>query len=198
MMLVNINISMVRRMLEDKIELSDGNIIIRPCRLEDAAVICEGVRETMGEMLKWAPWCHPGYSMSDCTSWLGTRSQMWSEGIEYDFAIFDEKGNNFLGGCAIDQINRKHNFANLGYWVRSSRTGQGIATAAVRLISKLGFGKLGFTRLEIVVAAQNKASQRVAEKVGAVREGVHRNRHVVRDKIYDSVMFSLIPQDLQG
>ncbi len=185
-------------MTKDKTELTDENIIMRPCRLEDATVICEGVRETMGEMLKWAPWCHPDYSISDCTSWLSSRSQMWSEGIEYDFVIFDAKDNTFLGGCAIDQINRKHNFANLGYWVRSSRTGKGIATAAVRLISRLGFGKSGFTRLEIVVAVQNRASQRVAEKVGAVREGVHRNRHVVRDKIYDSVMFSLIPQDLQG
>ena len=197
MMLVNINISMVRRMLETKIELTDGNIIIRPCRLEDAAVICEGVQETMEEMLKWAPWCHTDYSMSDCTSWLSSRPQMWSKGIEYDFVIFDTKENTFLGGCAIDQINRKHNFANLGYWVRSSQTGKGIATAAVKLISRLGFRKLGFTRLEIVVAEQNKASQRVAEKVGAVREGVHRNRHIVRDKTYDSVMFSLIPQDLQ-
>ena len=184
-------------MLETKIELTDGNIIIRPCRLEDAAVICEGVRETMNEMLKWAPWCHTDYSMSDCTSWLSSRPQMWSKGIEYDFVIFDTKENTFLGGCAIDQINRKHNFANLGYWVRSSQTGKGIATAAVKLISRLGFRKLGFTRLEIVVAEQNRASQRVAEKVGAVREGVNRNRHIVRDKTYDSVMFSLIPQDLQ-
>jgi len=197
MMLVNINISMVRRMLETNIKLTDGNIIIRPCRLEDAAVICEGVQETMHEMLKWAPWCHPGYSVSDCTSWLSSRSQMWSEGIEYDFVIFDTKDNTFLGGCAIDQINRKHNFATLGYWIRSSQTGKGIATAAVRLIIRLGFKTLGFTRLEIVVAVQNKASQRVAEKVGAVMEGVHRNRHVVRDKTYDSVMFSLIPHDLQ-
>jgi len=184
-------------MLETKIELTDGNIITRPCRLEDAAVICEGVREAMEKMLKWAPWCHTDYSMSDCTSWLSSRPQVWSEGIEYDFVIFDTKENTFLGGCAIDQINRKHNFANLGYWVRSSQTGKGIATAAVRLISRLGFVKLGFTRLKIVIAEQNKASQRVAEKVGAVREGVHRNRHIVHDKTYDSVMFSLIPQDLQ-
>ena len=176
----------------DKVELTDGDIIIRPCQPEDAAVICEGVRESMEEMLKWAPWCHPDYSMSDCTSWLSSRPQMWSEGIEYDFVIFDTKDNAFLGGCTLDQINRKHNFANLGYWVRSSRSGQGIATAAVRLISRFGLETLGFTRLEIVTAVPNKASQRVAEKVGAVREGVHRNRHVVRDKMYDAVMFSLI------
>ena len=118
---------------------------------------------------------------------------MLSEGIEYDFVILDKQNRIFLGGCAIDQINRKHNFANLGYWIRSSQTGKGIATAAVRLISRFGFETLGFTRLEIVAAVQNRASQRVAEKVGAIREGIHRNRHVVRDKMYDAVMFSLIP-----
>ncbi len=56
MMLVNINISMVKRMLETKIVLTDGSIIIRPCRLEDADVICEGVQETMHEMSKWVPY----------------------------------------------------------------------------------------------------------------------------------------------
>lgn len=183
--------------MDNKIEFTDGNIIVRPCRLVDAAVLCEGVQESMQEMLKWAPWCYPDYSISDCTSWLGSRQQMWSEGIEYDFVIFDTTGNTFLGGCAIDQINRRHNFANLGYWVRSSRAGQGIATAAVRLICRFGFETLGFTRLEIVAAVQNRASQRVAEKAGAVREGVQRNRHVVHGRIYDAVMFSLIPHDLQ-
>ncbi len=180
--------------MSDKLELTDGNIIIRPCQPEDAAVICEGVQESMREMLKWAPWCHPDYSISDCKLWLDSRSQMRSEGIEYDFVIIDAKDKAFLGGCAIDQINRKHNFANLGYWVRSSQAGKGIATAALRLISRFGIETLGFTRLEIVAAEQNKASQRVAEKVGAVREGVHRNRHVVHDTIYNSVMFSLVPQ----
>jgi len=32
-----------------------------------------------------------------------------------------------------------------------------------------------------------------AEKAGATREGILRNRLVVRDKVYDAVMFSLIP-----
>ena len=119
---------------------------------------------------------------------------MWSEGIEYDFVKLDVKNDSFPGGCAVDQINRKHNFANLGYWVRTSQEGKGIVTAALRLISRFGFETLSFTHLEIVAAVQNKASQRVAEKVGAVRDGIHRNCHVVRGKIYDSVMFSLIPQ----
>ena len=50
-------------------------------------------------------------------------------------------------------------------------------------------------RLEILAAVDNIASQRVAEKAGAIREGIMRNRLVIHGKLYDAVMFSLIPGD---
>jgi len=66
----------------------------------------------------------------------------------------------------------------------------------VLLVARFGFDELKLRRIEIVAAINNKASQRVAEKAGATREGILRNRLVVRDKVYDAVMFSLIPGDL--
>ena len=53
----------------------------------------------------------------------------------YDFAIIDTNGT-YAGGCGVNHINRLDRFANLGYWVRTSRAGRGIAPAAVlQLIS---------------------------------------------------------------
>jgi RimJ/RimL family protein N-acetyltransferase len=74
------------------------------------------------------------------------------------------------GGC-LDQLDASGT-ANVGYWVRTSRTGQGIATAAVRLVARFGFEDLGLRRLELLIAVHNVASRRVAEKVGATLEGV--------------------------
>lgn len=71
-----------------------------------------------------------------------------------------------------------------------------MATTATLLLARFGFSEFELNRIEFVVATGNKASQRVADKVGATREGVLRNRLVVRDKVYDAVIFSLIPQDL--
>jgi RimJ/RimL family protein N-acetyltransferase len=62
--------------------------------------------------------------------------------------------------------------AHVGYWVRTGQTGQGIATAAVRLIARFGFEDLGLQRLELLVAVENLASRRVAEKAGARFEGI--------------------------
>jgi len=44
----------------------------------------------------------------------------------------------------------------------------------------------------------NERSQRVAEKSGARREGVLRNRLVIREQVRDVVLFSLTPEDMGG
>jgi hypothetical protein len=80
---------------------------------------------------------------------------------------------------------------------RAGCTARGVATAATHLIVRFGFEVLGLTRVEIVVDVDNGPSLRVAEKVGAVREGVLRNRLVTGDRVSDAVMFSLVPEDLR-
>ena len=183
--------TVVRRM-----ESTDGTVTVRPYRSSDAEVVHAAVRESIAALSLWTPWGSLDYSMSDCELWLGSREMAWALGHEFDFIILDARDGAVIGGCGLNDINRTHNFANLGYWVRTSRAGQGIATAAVRLIARFGFDTLRLTRLEIVTAVGNTASQRVADKAGATREGVARNRHVVRETTYDAVMFSLIPDDL--
>jgi ribosomal-protein-serine acetyltransferase len=80
--------------------------------------------------------------------------------------------------------------------VRSRWAGRGIATASARLVAGFGFEHLGLNRVEIVAAQENVASIRVAEKAGARKEGRLRRRITVRDRIYDAVLFSLIPEEL--
>ena len=69
-------------------------------------------------------------------------------------------------------VNRVHQMANLGYWVRSTETGHGVASRAARMVARFGIEKLKFQRLEILAATGNLPSQRVAEKAGAVKEAV--------------------------
>ncbi|MBN1418116.1 MAG: GNAT family N-acetyltransferase [Planctomycetes bacterium] len=177
-------------------ERTDGRIRIRPAAPGDAGALYEAIRESIPEISRWASWCGPDYSLADAEGFLATRAMAWSKGMAYDFVILDAEGGALLGGCGLNQFNAIHRFANLGYWVRSSRTGRGIATAAARLLARFGFEALDLHRIEIVASVGNGASQRVAQKAGATREGMARNRHVVRDRIHDAVMYSLIPGDL--
>jgi RimJ/RimL family protein N-acetyltransferase len=164
---------------------------IRPYQPDDAAALCAAARESTGEVFRWLEWCHPQYSLEEAAEWTRSRAAPAADGSEHSFAIVGSEGR-YLGGCGLNQINRTHRFANLGYWVRTSATRQGVATAAVRQLADFAFTRTDLVRLEIVCAVGNDASQRVAARAGATREGVLRNRLLVHGRPVDAVMFSLV------
>lgn len=166
------------------------DIRIRPYLLADAADVFAAVKESTAELAPWMPWCHPGYSIDDSRSWLQLQTVAFERGDAYEFAITSADGS-YLGGCGLNQIDRANNRANLGYWVRTTAARRGVATSAVLALRDWGFEKTTLIRLEIVVAVGNAASRRVAEKSGAVLEGVLRDRLVLHGSAHDAVMFSL-------
>ena len=182
--------------MEKEIRLTDGVVLLRPYGSGDVERLYQAVRESVTEMSPWMPWCHADYSIEESQAWVESRAEAWAKGTQYDFVITDARDGSFLGGCGLSRIDQANQIANLGYWVKTSRTKRGVASATVRLLGQFGLGKLKLNRIEIMAAVGNKASQRVAEKVGAKREGILRNRIVIRDQVYDAVMFSLIPEDL--
>ena len=82
--------------------------------------------------------------------------------------------------------------ANLGYWVRTSATRRGVATRAVRELAGFAFRETDLVRLEIVVAIDNRASLRVAEKSGAIREGTANQRVRLHGRSQDAVVFAIL------
>ena len=164
---------------------------IRAYEPEDAQTLWEAARESVRDVFPWLPWCHPEYAMAEAVEWIRSRAPLAAEGREYTFAIVGTDGR-FLGGCGVNQINRLHRFGNLGYWVRTSATGHGVATEAVRQVAEFAFRTADLVRLEIVCAVGNDASQRVAERAGAVREGILRHRLLVHGQPVDAVMYSLV------
>ena len=171
--------------------------MIRPHRGEDIPLVLEAVRESIPELSRWLPWCHPNYSEQDCTTFVLAREGAWNKREEFNFAIVESATGRFLGGTGLNLINYAHGFANLGYWVRSSCTRRGVATAALRMTARFGFGELNLNHIQILAATGNAGSQRVAEKAGARREGVLRKRLVHHESVLDAVLFSLIPEDLE-
>jgi ribosomal-protein-serine acetyltransferase len=177
-------------------ELIEGPILIRTLRQEDAGRLYEAARESIAAVSVWLPWCHENYSIEETREFIASR-ELASAGDEwYSFGIFERDAGRFLGGVGINFINRVHQMANLGYWVRTGAIGRGVATSATRAAARFGFEQLGLQRIEIVAAVDNIPSQRVAEKSGAVREGILRKRLLIRGESMDAVLFSLVPEDL--
>jgi RimJ/RimL family protein N-acetyltransferase len=176
-------------------EVTDGIVLMRPFRLEDAQETFNAVRESLADLKPWMSWAYDHYSLNDTREFIRLTRSRWQEGTLYAFAITDAGSGQVLGGCSLSHLHPIYHLCNLGYWVRSSRRGSGIAVRAARMAAQYAFEKAGLVRVEIVIAPENEASLRVAEKVGAHYEGILRNRMVVGPAVYDAVMYSLIPQD---
>jgi len=170
----------------------DG-VSIRPYRIDDVPALYEAVIESREDLAPWMPWCHPGYSIDDSRAWVELQIGNFAEGREYDFFIVS-RTDRLLGGCGLNLLDRANRRANLGYWIRSSATGRGHVVSAVRQLVDWTFANTDFHRLEIIAAVGNVRSQRVAERAGAVREGVLRSRLVLHDQVHDAVAYSFVRQ----
>jgi ribosomal-protein-serine acetyltransferase len=182
--------------MQRDVHLAKNGIKLRPYNLTDIQPAYKAARESIAEMSPWMPWCHVNYCIEESKAWVESCPGFWEKGTAYEFAILDARNGSFLGGCGLNQIRVSDRVANLGYWVRTHQTRQGVATTAALLLARFGFQQLQLKRIEIIVAVENTASQRVAEKIGAIREGVLRNRLTLQGQVHDAVLYSLVPDDL--
>ena len=76
-----------------------------------------------------------------------------------------------------------------GFW------GRGLGTEATRLMLDYGFGTLNLNRVWLNVFGPHTAAQRVYEKAGFRREGVHREHYYVDGRYVDGVLMGILRAD---
>jgi ribosomal-protein-serine acetyltransferase len=162
----------------------------------DAAL--QAAHESVEDIYPWMEWCRPGLERSEVAAMVAALEDAWDKGVAYTFVVIDSATGEFLGSVGLNRIDQRSRFANLNYWIRSSKKGRGIATQASELACRYGIEKLGLARIGILVAEGNTASQRVAERLGATREGILRNAIRLHDRQMNATQYSIIPSDLDN
>jgi RimJ/RimL family protein N-acetyltransferase len=127
--------------------------------------------------------------------WLGRYEDGWRDGSRAGFAIEAHDGE-FLGLGMLVRIEWDGRQCEIGYVVGSAARGRGVATRTLRLLTDWGFGELGMERIELWIDITNPASERVAERIGYVREGVLRSYWFKEDIRGDFGIWSRLRTDL--
>jgi ribosomal-protein-serine acetyltransferase len=179
--------------MNTNVQLTDGLILLRPPRPADMPAMTIAVRESLIELHPWMDWATAAYDESTAWRWLEFVQLAWEHASGFQFAVTDAVTGQYIGNCGVDGINIQPKFCNLSYWIRTSRTKQGLASRAARLAARFAFETLGLVRAEIMIAVENHASQRVAQKSGATFEGILPERMVVREDVHDAALYVLTP-----
>ena len=127
-------------------------------------------------------------------TWLGRYLDGWRDGSRAGFAIEAHDGE-FLGLGMFVQLDHEGRQGEIGYVVGPAARGRGVATRTLRLLTEWGFSGLGLERIELWIDLANPASERVAERVGYVREGVLRSYWFKEDIRHDFGIWSRLRTD---
>ena len=133
---------------------------VRQYTLDDVPAMHEAIIESLDHLRPWMPWV----ALEPLT--LPQRAAMvrrWlDEGTENLVIVVD---GIYVGGTGL------HNRIGptgreIGYWVRASMIGRGIATEAARQLTEQALAIPGVEHVEIHHDKANLASRRVPEKLG--------------------------------
>ena len=109
-------------------------------------------------------------------------------------AFVVEVDGEFAGEISVHHLNIKHHEhkGEIGYSIHPDFQGRGLATKAVKLLTKYSFEKYKLKRISAIGRLKNKASARVLEKAGYKLEGILRKNKCVDGKYLDDFIYAKI------
>lgn len=174
-----------------------GGLLLRPLTADDA-VEWSDVRMRNDEWL--SPW-ESGDPMHGAAltfnGWIQRLRRNEQDGTGVVFAM--ECQGRIVGQISLGAISYgAMRTGVVGYWVDQRCAGRGFAPLAVAMLADWATGDPTgprLHRLEIAILPENARSLRVAEKVGARREGVRERYMYVNGQWRDHETFSLLAED---
>jgi RimJ/RimL family protein N-acetyltransferase len=177
--------------------LTDGVVTLRPPDAErDAPTL--SILGSDPEIIRWILGGTPPPPRAEDV--FPAQVEKWRRGTDAIFSI-DAAGHDLRVGFTrvMFGLADPFGFAEVGYILFPDGRGHGYATRTVRLLAGWVLDDLGIGRLQARTDLENRASQRVLERIGFQREGIARSGHVlpVSGKRIDCIMWSLLPGELE-
>jgi RimJ/RimL family protein N-acetyltransferase len=151
--------------------LTDGVVLLRPWREDDAAQRYAGFADELCQRFSW-PGAEP-VTEADVAAAYERNEQERQAGTALNLAVADAgQPGRIWGAASVYDVAAHDQRAAVGYWVAPWARGRGVATRSLRLLARWALDELQVQRLELTCAPDNEASARVAQRCGFVREGV--------------------------
>jgi RimJ/RimL family protein N-acetyltransferase len=146
-------------------------------------------------------------------TWLEVQVRRQADGAGLSLAIADAGSGEALGCISLNARPQpgtapvgvpeglifagQPGTAGIGYWVLARARRRGLATAAVRLLTRWAIAEAGMRRIEALVEPGNRPSLRVLERCSFRREGLLRDFLDLGEggRRGDAYVYSLIPGD---
>ncbi len=155
-------------------EINTGRLVLRSARAGDGPALREAIAVSLDDFF---PWLSFSASLSDeATMEHVSRlaEERFAGGEFYVWRVW-EPGGSLVGSVDLHTFNHAVPSCEIGYWLRSDRTGAGLATEFVTAVIEIARNTLNMHRIEARCDDRNERAWRLAERLGFVFEGLARD-----------------------
>jgi ribosomal-protein-alanine N-acetyltransferase len=96
----------------------------------------------------------------------------------------------FIGACGLNNWNKEHRKAEIGFWLMPSSQGKGYMKEVVPHVVKYGFDNMNLHRIEAVVESENTSSSGLLKKLEFAYEGTHKECEIKNGSFIDLDYFA--------
>jgi ribosomal-protein-serine acetyltransferase len=172
-------------------------LLLRKHRLKLAPKMFAGVDGDRERLRQFLPWVDAIQSSADETAYIRQTWQQWEAGQSFDYGLFRQVDQQYLGNLGVHHIVWAHARCELGYWILGRYERHGYISEAVQGLESLLFSQ-GFNRIEIRCSSLNLRSAAVPRRLGYVHEGTLRQEFREHGQWRDTLIFARLAQDISS
>jgi RimJ/RimL family protein N-acetyltransferase len=176
-------------------------LVLRCWEPRDAPLLKDALDSSLEHLRPWMPWARYEPEPLEAKVDLLRRFRgSFDLGQDFVYGIFSREESEVLGGTGLHTRVGDDAF-EIGYWIRASRTREGLATEAAAALTRVAFDVCEADRVEIRVDPANERSLAVPQKLGFAEEATLHRRlppSEGQEGPRDVVVFTLFRSDLPG
>lgn len=115
----------------------------------------------------------------------------------FNFAIEYLETGKYIGGCGINNIDRKNSTATIGLWIAKNFQGKGLGSETLRIFCKFIFDEMNIHKIKLNYFEFNEAGKKCYEAVGFKEEGRNRKELYRYGKYFDTINMGLFKDELK-
>lgn len=159
-------------------------LLLRPPRTGDGALLHEAVTESLTELRRFlasSPWVAAEQTVESSEVFCRTAQSNFLVRKDLTFLLFEKATGDLAGVADLHRTDWTIPKTEVGYWSRTSKSGNGFISEAVAALVDFAFASLGVARVEVVTDEENTGSRKIAERCGFQLEGTLRNERRASD-----------------
>ena len=178
------------------LELESNRLVLRALTQKYAPNVCEFYEKNYNRLALWEPNLSKHFLSTDAMEKFmkaDFKNTLLGNSIRYWFS-FKNSPDKLIGAVNFQAFKS----CQIGYKIDKDCSGLGLTTEAVSCAISSLFADEGLHRIEALIAIDNIASIKLAEKLGFLREGISRECVNINSEWKDCYQYSLLNGELKN